>query len=259
MHRQLPTLFVALGSLLAGAASAADLPSRAAMPSSQADPVRLPLFTWSGFYAGANAGYGSGLGSTFDTTVSPGYFPTSPGTSGVLSSKRDDGGFLGGAQIGYNYQIGHIVIGAENDIQYFHTDKGSRTYTFSGSGAVPSGFQYGGPDRALRGFATGRGRLGYAFDDILLYGTAGLAYGSFKSNFCTSGKCTENKLGYVGGAGVEYALTNNWSVKLEGLYASFGKSTDPIIGTDDGSRLYQANKRASTDLAIVRAGLNYRF
>jgi outer membrane immunogenic protein len=125
---------------------------------------------------------------------------------------------------------------------------------------VPSDFNYLGPDKSVQWFATGRGRIGYAIDNILIYGTAGFAYANLKSQSCGSGNCSTNKLGYAAGAGGEYAFTQNWSVKVEGLYVNFGKSPAGIIGVDNFGRTYSGGgKQVNNDLAIVRAGLNYRF
>ncbi|MFL4996574.1 MAG: porin family protein, partial [Microvirga sp.] len=87
----------------AGAASAADLPVRAAPPA----PIiaAVPVFTWTGFYVGVNAGYGWNANDSI--TV-----------GGVRFDLDDEGGFVGGAQAGYNYQIGSFVVGLEGDIQY---------------------------------------------------------------------------------------------------------------------------------------------
>src|SRR5918993_5461375 len=95
------------------AASAADLPVRAAPPPYIA-PV--PIFTWTGFYAGVNAGWGWRDDDQETVVLTPG--AGTPGLAGTLFFPGNgDGGFTGGAQIGYNYQIGSFVIGAEADIQ----------------------------------------------------------------------------------------------------------------------------------------------
>src|SRR5215217_1785142 len=126
---------------LTGIASAADLPARAAPPAPMIAAV--PLFTWTGFYVGVNAGYGwnSGDSRFYDPAF------------GYTGSGGDDGGFIGGGQVGYNYQIGTFVIGAETDIQYANT--GNRSYgAFSDDG---DGY-----------FGTVRARAGVALDRALL-------------------------------------------------------------------------------------------
>ena len=100
----------------AGAAAAADLPSRYAPPPMVA---AVPLFTWTGFYVGVNAGYGWNTNDN-NTFIDP--------VLGVVSGGGSDGGFVGGGQIGYNYQFGQFVIGLETDIQYADLGNGRSTF-----------------------------------------------------------------------------------------------------------------------------------
>src|SRR5829696_7019998 len=104
---------VALLGFTAGA-MAADLPRRAAPPIY----APVPLFTWTGFYVGVNAGYGWNSGNS--SYIDPAF--------GYGSSSGDDGGFVGGAQIGYNYQIGSFVLGVETDLQYADVGNKSSGY-----------------------------------------------------------------------------------------------------------------------------------
>ena len=108
---------LAVAATLGTAAHAADLPARMAPPA----PVMaaVPVFTWTGFYVGVNAGYGW---NTNDDDVV---------INGATYEVDDEGGFVGGGQIGYNYQIGSFVVGLETDIQY--ADIGGDTSTFAGS------------------------------------------------------------------------------------------------------------------------------
>src|SRR3954462_9843038 len=133
----------------AGAASAADLPLRAAPPA----PIvaAVPVFTWTGFYSGGNAGYGW---MSDDRIVDPLF---------GFTGGNNDGGFVGGGQIGYNYQIGSFVVGLETDIQY--ADLG-------GAGNNVFGVGNNG-----NWFGTLRARAGVAFDRALIYATGGFAYG----------------------------------------------------------------------------------
>src|SRR5918993_3830776 len=124
----------AITTLAVSAASAADLPIRSAPPA----PVfsAVPVFTWTGFYVGVNAGYGwQDSNSSSAVFVPPGTFVTAPGASGVVTFGDDNGdGFVGGGQIGYNYQIGSFVVGLETDIQW--ADLGGS----NGVAVVPAGF-----------------------------------------------------------------------------------------------------------------------
>src|SRR5689334_17255399 len=139
-------------------ALAADLPSRAAPPVA---PVYAPVFTWTGLYIGLNAG----VGWADDTNV---YITdTRPPARTTSLSVGSDAGFVGGGQIGYNFQTGAFVFGLEADIQYADlTAKANWSgYTWWGNGGNS---QY---------FGTVRARAGYAFDRVLVYVTGGLAYG----------------------------------------------------------------------------------
>src|SRR4051812_24355861 len=144
---------VALLGLTAGA-FAADLPGRSA----PAPMMAMPLFTWSGFYVGVNAGYGW---NNNDHAV------VSPAGTILAVTGEDDGGFVGGAQVGYNFQFGSFVAGVETDLQY--ADIGGRgAFTVAGTNFFT--------DDSDNYFGTVRGRLGFAIDRALVYATAGFAY-----------------------------------------------------------------------------------
>ena len=199
---------VALLGLATGAV-AADLPSRRAPA-----PIiaAAPLFTWTGFYVGVNAGYGWS-NNDFDAVD--------------LADEDDDGGFVGGAQVGYNYQIGSFVVGLEGDIQY--ADFGADgTFDFDGDGVFDDDFD------SSDWFGTVRARAGVAFDRALIYATGGFAF-------------ADDATGWTVGGGVEYAFTNNLSAKIEGLYVNLDNDDD-FPGFD-----------GETDFGVVRAGLNFRF
>ena len=195
----------------AGAAAAADLPMRAAPPA----PIiaAAPLFTWTGFYVGVNAGYGWS-NDDFDAVD--------------LADEDDDGGFVGGAQVGYNYQIGSFVVGLEGDIQY--ADFGADgTFDFDGDGVFDDDFD------SSDWFGTVRARAGVAFDRALIYATGGFAF-------------ADDANGWTVGGGVEYAFTNNLSLKVEGLYVSLDADNEFDFDFDN-----------DVDFGVVRAGLNFRF
>jgi len=215
----------AAGLIASGAAAfAAALPSRNVAPVAPA-PV-LPIFTWTGFYAGVNAGYGWG-----EFSKAPGF--------------DDPDGFVGGAQIGYNYQIGQFVVGLETDIQYSDLSGKTRPVTFAdGNVGVGRG--------EVEYFGTVRGRIGAAFDRALIYVTGGLAYGEtkFRGLDTTAGLSfskSKTTAGWTIGGGLEYAFTDNITAKAEYLYVDLGDN-----------RYYGANK-AETKFSVVRAGLNYKF
>jgi outer membrane immunogenic protein len=215
-------LFVAGAALLALAstAAAADLP--APQPYYQAPAFLPPPFTWSGFYLGVNGGGAFGT-STWDTA----------------GSINTSGGFVGGT-IGYNYQINHFVIGAEGDVDWAGIS-GSTT-----TAACPAGCKTG--DSWL---ATARGRVGYAADRFLPYVTGGAAFGNI--NATTAGLTTSTtNAGWTVGAGLEFAITPNWSAKAEYLYVNLGKFN---CGLNCGA----ATDNVSFNANLVRGGINYRF
>ena len=164
-------------ALLTGAASAADLPRRAAPP-----PVftPVPVFTWTGAYFGINAGYAFDASSRTNNTFAVPFPYAAPGTVASFRNRSQDG-FSGGGQIGYNWQLtpgSGVVIGVEADAQYL--DFGRNRNNAFVSGAVAPGYYLTDPRglSSLDFFGTVRGRLGYAFDRTLVYGTGGFAYGS---------------------------------------------------------------------------------
>jgi outer membrane immunogenic protein len=261
---------VALLGLTAGA-MAADLPSRRA----PAPYVAVPVFTWTGFYVGINAGYGfsdndrNGLGTY--TVVAGGTTPALPVgtvlTNGTTDSNND--GFVGGGQIGYNYQVGNWVVGIEADIQYADLNN-SRNGTVVVATPGIAGFvgaqnaNFGGIDW----FGTVRGRIGYAWDRLLVYGTGGFAYGGTDSNLndgYANYRSTNDdvRTGYAVGGGLEYAFTPSITGKIEGLYVSLDRNRDNgFIGTLRGTPVYTTGFGRSSnesDFAVVRAGLNYKF
>jgi outer membrane immunogenic protein len=186
----------ALSALNISATSAADLPVRAAPPA----PIiaAAPIFTWTGFYAGVNAGWGW-RDSNQQTVVLGGAVP---GT--LVFPDSGDGGFTGGAQIGYNWQFGSFVVGAETDIQWLDAG-GSEAVAFvpfgTGGTFIPGQFRNDLSDW----WGSLRLRAGVAFDRVLVYATGGLAY-------------TEDNTGWVVGGGVE------WALPVGGLFGSIGSA-----------------------------------
>lgn len=244
---------------LGGTAFAADLPSRKGPVYA---PVMAPIFTWSGFYAGVNAGAAF---SANDVKVSG----TSANTIASIAAARrpaafssDKTGFIGGAQIGYNYQIGSMVLGAETDLMYTGLKTNS---AFVGTSGASSTFR-----QEMGYLGTLRARAGVAFDRFMVYGTGGLAYGEVKNhaNFFNAavpgqldytGTRRDTQVGYTIGGGLEYAFTNNLSAKAEYLYYDLGKKNNSIVPTAFGPAGGSYTSRNETSGQIVRAGLNYRF
>ena len=186
-----------------------------------------PVMTWSGFYVGANAGYGW----------------ASTSVTGVSGSSRLNG-FVGGGQLGYNWQTGAFVLGLEADIQGT-TQKRSDVFTIGGTAFTV--------DQKIPWFATARGRLGYAFGPWMVYATGGAAWVNYKLSVSALGTTMSDnatKAALVVGGGVEWMMMQNWSAKLEYLYMDTGTTTVTLFGTT-----FQGRAKDS----ILRVGVNYHF
>jgi outer membrane immunogenic protein len=247
---------------ISGAAMAADLPARMAPAYAP-----LPVFTWSGFYLGLNGGGGVASISR------DGYYDTNP-----ISDRHHNTGYFAGGQIGYNMQISpNFVLGIEADFQGSNFNKGINCA--AGPDANNGGSCYDDSSSAsldIRNFGTVRGRLGYAMNQWLFFVTGGLAYGDvrysvqdYSNNNCGgipvcsgTGSTSKMQVGWAVGAGVEYAINQNWSVKLEYLHLDLGnKSMTPAAGYNANNNTptndFTAKIKATADLA--RFGVNYRF
>jgi outer membrane immunogenic protein len=212
-------------------ALAADLPLPA--PAPVAYTPAPPHLYWTGFYIGLNAGGGFGS-SVWNTPF------------GSVPRYQVDG-LMAGGQIGGNYQIGEFVIGAEGDFDWQNV----RNARYSG---LCSFAVVGGCSTASNWLATIRGRVGYAPQQILYYVTGGGAFTNVRpfTGALPYGGGTE--AGWTVGAGIEYATTYNWTVKLEYLYASFQNAT-----CNAGSCGVLAPATVSFNENIVRLGVNYKF
>ena len=284
----------ALAAFLAGPAMAADLPVKA--PAYARPPP--PAISWTGWYVGLNAGGGWGTNSGIDNAVASWYCVISGGCTGLVGSDPGYGlgtaravplsfdsklnGFLGGAQIGYNYQTGHTILGIEADFQgagikgsasasntvLVRSDVGNEFVTVAGTGSQKIDF-----------LGTLRGRLGWTPNDgpSLLYMTGGLAYGhtetsvsfieqaSVDSGFNASSAASTKawRAGWTVGGGFEWMFAPHWSVKGEYLYYDIGSVTvNNAINAFSGSAPFfgvgiasEAHYRGS----IARAGVNYHF
>jgi len=214
------------GALALGAAvpaQAADLPR----PVYKAPPAYIPAyFSWTGFYIGLNAGYGwARLTDTAGASVDP-------------------KGFIGGGQIGYNWQVSSFVLGVEADFQ-----GSGQKESFTGVtafGLTTASFRE-------RYFGTVRARVGYAWDRALLYVTGGYAWQNIGIDITAGGATVSDdttKGGWAVGGGLEYAFAGPWSAAVEYLYLDTGTRDVTLLGITDSIR---------TRNNIVRAKINYRF
>ena len=233
--------------LAMGSASAADLRRPAYAPPP-------PVYSWTGLYWGVNVGYSWGEAKR-DATLR-----VAPALLGVrtFSESQKVDGVIGGFQTGYNYQFGQWVLGLETDIQA-SGQKGGSTLQIS---ALPVTTLT--TDHKLTWFGTSRARLGVLWTpNVLLYGTAGVAYGQVKDTATITspigsvvGTFKDVKAGWTAGAGVEGTIGGGWTAKLEYLYIDLGK-TEQTLGTPVFGQVISETRRFTDN--IVRVGFNYRW
>jgi outer membrane immunogenic protein len=224
----------------AGAASAADLPTRAAPPA----PVfaAVPVFTWTGFYVGGQVGYG--WNANDNDFVLPGGFVVQSGDFG------DEGdGFLAGVHAGYNVQLGSFVVGVEGDIEGVFGDDDDEDVVIVGPGGVFTNYGFAGS--ALDWQGSIRARAGFAFDRALIYATGGFAFAGLSDGFGIVGDDDDTLTGWTLGAGVEYAFTNNLTTRLEYRYTNFDGGSNVFNDVDLGDN--------EIEFHTVRVGLSYKF
>lgn len=226
---------VALAVTLASPASAADLrlPVKAPPPS--------PIFSWTGFYVGAEVGYAWGR----DTTAE---FLTGTNTFTGLRWDYKPKGVLGGVFAGYNYQTGPMVFGLETDVGLADVKGGFNDPPLGGAGDTKIDWQ-----------GSLRGRLGFAADKVLFYGTGGLAYANISHTYrnlvAGSAETTSGfRTGWTVGAGLEMAVTHNFLLRAEYRYSDLGAYRYDSVVTFPGLT-GQQEPRFST----VRAGAVYKF
>jgi outer membrane immunogenic protein len=248
MEIVMKTILMASAALLTmvASASAADLYAKA--------PAHIaPVSSWSGFYVGANAGYAGGESSLgLDAAALGGGLGL-----GAASLDLKSNGFLGGAQIGYNWQAGQFLWGFEADIQ------GTNINSNFGLGALGGGgLGLGGIGTTVDYLGTVRGRVGVMpWERTVVYATGGLAYGQTTTSFVLPLGST-TKIGWTVGAGIEYMIAQNWSLKTEYLYVDLGKDDldlSALAAVGGGLFPPGVSITEQTRLHVVRAGVNYHF
>ncbi|WP_410824402.1 outer membrane protein, partial [Methylobacterium oryzisoli] len=248
----------------------------------------VPVFTWTGFYAGFNAGYGFDTSSNSNAPTVLGLGPASTlvlaPTAIAFQNRNSSDGFVGGGQIGYNYQFtpgAGFVVGIEADAQYVDFGRDRNRFVSTGPIAAQRLFNPNGIS-GLDFFGTVRGRLGYAWDRTLVYATGGFAYGAGGGNDFGLPNNDDFQTGWTVGGGVEYALptdsflnffrSNAVTIKVEGLYVNLdrGNGLNGAFAVNNAGGIITTaspgvvvvsggNLRRDTEFAVVRAGLNYKF
>jgi outer membrane immunogenic protein len=201
--------FAALAVMAAGmtSAQAADMNYRSRAPYTVNQP--LNGYSWAGPYLGGTLGYEWGS---------------------VSNSPAKPSGIAGGVTGGYNWQSGNVVFGLEADLQGTGADDRFASYKFSNPW-----------------FGTARGRIGYAFNNVMIYGTGGLAFGSLQVEQLGLSQ-SQSAVGWTVGVGAEVGIYQNWTAKIEYLYVDLASNNYSLTGGTNG-----------LDFGTVRIGVNYHF
>jgi outer membrane immunogenic protein len=232
-------------------ATSAGFAAAAAMPGAQAAdmPIKAPRYVepaanWSGWYIGAHAG---AAWQKTDVNTDSGFvaccYTFFPNPNASFSKT----GFIGGGQIGYNWQHGNFVFGLEGDISGLSGRASSSFATYEVDGTYSS---------KIRWLSTVRGRFGLAVGDTMAYMTAGVAFGGVRNTVdfgFARYSSSKTKTGWTVGGGVEHMLNRNWTIGLEGLFVDLG-NTNVDTDADNGGRF-----KFSNQAVIGRVKLNYKF
>jgi len=208
-----------------------------------------PAYNWSGFYVGVGAGYGWNNAKWTETDTI--------GMLGEKGSKLNGSGFSLSGYAGYNFLVSPMVlIGGEVDLG---------TLSGGASKRSPSQMQYKADGNWIGSIS---GRAGLAFDRVLVFGRAGLAFSDQEQSIRDAGFGLpwswrrKSDSGVVVGAGAEYAVTGNVVLRLDGSWYDFGSgkaanTTAKSLGSYGGSQAY--SHKASNDNFTARAGIAYKF
>jgi outer membrane immunogenic protein len=241
----------ALALAAGGQALAADLPPPPPAPRAPATYIPVaPPYNWTGFYIGGNLGAGFTSGSFSDSALST-FTQTSSTT------------FLGGGQVGVNYEFwGGVVIGAEAMFDWAPNNGNTFTATNTTPGGAATTASATINNRWL---TTATGKLGYAWDRVLLYGKGGGAWvGQSNSNVTIGGApfattSSSNNFGWTAGVGVEWAFWGTWSARAEYDYVGLNNQTFTLPTTAPAPFTSDIISSKSRSINMVTAGVNYKF
>lgn len=231
------TLLLASAAAVAftAAASAADLPVRGPAPAPYA-----PVFSWAGFYVGGQVGY------SWNENAVEGRFPAL-----FIQSQPKAVGAFGGLHTGYNFQSGAFVYGLEADVNYANL-KGNAIGRLGNVLNAPNNHS-----ATLGVNGSVRARLGVAFGNLLPYITGGVALADNKytiNHVGGQGSFSKTMIGWTAGAGAEYALSNNWTARIEYRYTDYGSAKGhPLAGFPN------EEYTGKTKTQDIRLGLSYKF
>ena len=221
---------------------------------------------WDGSYVGAFAGYGWGETDVDTTGQVAANVNNVAGGARPANVSLDTDGMLGGVAVGYNWQMNDWVLGLEADIAATGIDEKRRVNTTALNGVDRLANDF---ESSLDYLGTARARVGYVFNQTMVYGTGGLAYGGVENEVNMfgpagqlqfTGKKDSNELGYALGGGVEHAINDRWNVTASYLYYDLGEQTvaaNVVAGSGGGGTGY--NSKFDNSGNIVRAGFGYSF
>ena len=227
--------------------------ARAADKAADSAPAAAPPFAWDGFYVGGHLGYAGGRSNWSGPDIA--------GSSSIakpIDTFTEAGSFIGGFQGGYNLLLpSHVLLGVEADFTFpaypdLSGQSTGATANFISPSLGPATYM-----EAMQASGTARGRVGYVFNDWLLYATGGFAWARDQQTLTQISSGTTDapflwRWGWAVGAGVEVPLIPNWTAKLEYLYSNFGAKS---VGFPSNNEVF----RSDFALQTVRLGLNYHF
>jgi outer membrane immunogenic protein len=246
--------FAAASFATIAGAQAADI----ARPVYKAAPVVAPSYDWTGFYVGGHVGYGWG-----ETN----YAPT--GIVGLIADpfqvKSDS--WFGGVTYGYNYQFQRIVVGFEGEWSWSDINGANNTRFLLGL-PIPGGATAGG-SYTNNWISTASTRIGVAWDNLLVYGKAGVAWANNDYNlnagipaagFGYNSTISETETGWLVGGGIEWGFAQNWSAKVEASYMDFSQKNRAFASIPVAGLLsLPVNSDIDSHITTVKFGVNYRF
>lgn len=230
-------------------------------------------YNWTGFYVGGNIGGNITANWNADTQAGS-TFTYHDNNSGQIAPTLDTGigGAIGGVQAGYNWQIGPVVVGGEWDFSAIEAGGANSAAMF-----VPvQGYTLNtAASEWLKFLSTARARVGYVlYDRFMIYATGGLAFGEVQGqgeismignpNYVWYNSTNNLKVGYVLGGGVEWAMTDRWTLRMEGFYYNLG-STESIasgnaaVMANPALSNYRYDYKITTAGDVLRIGADYKF
>jgi len=233
------------------------LVSTSVVHAADVEPVPT-VYDWSGFYIGGNAG------AAWSNSSVEGRGNSNDPIADAINDKIDssDTAFTAGGEIGFNWQMDSVVIGLETDFNYLgFSESNDRTNNFGGQ-AFDTNLSFD-----TDWYGTFRGRLGFAFDNVLIYGTGGVAYGDAKVKGGVNvdgvefwdGKASDTNWGWTLGGGAEFALNQNWILGAEYLYVDLGSNDFDFDRTAANNLNDKVDGHYDAAFSVVRATVKYKF